>query len=38
MATMLPPWLPHEVVPGERRVFEELRDNPISNDWIVLHS
>ncbi len=38
MATMLPPWLPHDVVPGERRVFEELRDNPISNDWIVLHS
>lgn len=38
MATMIPHWLPQDVVPGERIVFERLKDDPIAQDWIVLHS
>jgi hypothetical protein len=35
---MLPPWLPSDVVSGERTLFNALRDDPGTADWIVLHS
>ena len=38
MATMIPSWLPVDVVVGEKRVFDELKSDPISKDWIILHS
>ncbi len=39
MATMLPPTLSDDVKSGaERRVFELLRSDPDTRDWIVLHS
>ena len=36
---MIPPILPTEgVSPGERDIFLRLKDDPITRDWIVLHS
>jgi ATP:corrinoid adenosyltransferase len=38
VATLIPHWLPIDVVPGERKVFDELKADPIAKDWIILHS
>ncbi len=39
MARMYPPYLPEDVrSPGEKAVFYKLRDDPDTEDWIVLHS
>ena len=39
MATMLPAHIPPDTKsPGERDVFEWLRDTPGTEDWTVLHS
>lgn len=39
MATMIPPILPKKnVSPGERAIFLRLRDDPLTEGWIVLHS
>ncbi|OKK07661.1 hypothetical protein AMK26_00765 [Streptomyces sp. CB03234] len=39
MARMIPPaYDPQTTSPGEREVFERLRDDPDTEGWIVLHS
>jgi hypothetical protein len=39
MAKMYPPQIsPETKSPGEREVFTRLRDDPMTKDWIVLHS
>lgn len=38
MAMMFPASVPAGTPPGERMVFERLRDDPTTEDWIVLHS
>lgn len=38
MAVMIPAVLPRSAPPGERDVFQKLRDDPATTDWIVLHS
>lgn len=39
MARMIPPRIaPNTRSPGEIEVFERLRDDPATEDWIVLHS
>jgi len=39
MATMIPPFVAQETRShGEREVFRRLRDDPGTQDWIVLHS
>jgi len=39
MARMIPPYYdPASTPPGEREVFERLRDDPATSDWIALHS
>lgn len=39
MATMIPPILPTEgISPGEYNIFLRLKDDPVTDDWIVLHS
>lgn len=36
---MIPPILPSQgVSPGERDIFIRLKDDPVTRDWIVLHS
>ena len=29
---------PHTASPGEREIFQRLRDDPDTSDWVVLHS
>ncbi len=39
MARMIPPIISSETrSPGEREIFQRLRDDPDTRDWIVLHS
>jgi hypothetical protein len=39
MTRMIPPFYdPGSTPPGEREVFERLRDDPATADWIALHS
>lgn len=38
VATMLPPSIPEDVSPAERRVFEMLKTDVGARDWVVLHS
>lgn len=38
MARMVPPIMGSGAPPGERLVFERLRDDPDTTDWTVLHS
>ena len=39
MARMIPPVIsPDTRSPGEREIFQRLRDDPDTHDWIVLHS
>lgn len=39
MAKMIPPIIPEETKsPGEKRVFELLKNDPKTKDWLVLHS
>ena len=38
MATMIPNWIMGDSPPGEKAVFAALRDDPTTEDWIVLHS
>ncbi len=39
MATMIPPVIPPETrSAGEREIFQRLREDPATRDWIVLHS
>jgi len=38
MAKMIPSWIMSDSPPGEKSVFAALRDDPTTEDWIVLHS
>ncbi|MEV0054328.1 NERD domain-containing protein/DEAD/DEAH box helicase [Saccharopolyspora shandongensis] len=38
MSRMLPPSYDPDISPGEREVFERLRDDPDTDNWTVLHS
>jgi len=39
VARMIPPVIdPATASPGEREIFRRLKDDPLSSDWIVLHS
>lgn len=38
MARMIPPQVAADVPRGERQLFSKLRDDPLSRDWLVLHS
>ena len=39
MARMIPSQFdPKTTPPGEQKVFEDLKQNEVSRDWIVLHS
>jgi hypothetical protein len=38
MAQMIPPIIPLDTPLGERQLFERLRDDPGTHDWVVLHS
>ena len=39
MARMIPPVIdPHTPSPGERYLFERLARDPLTSDWIILHS
>jgi len=35
---MIPPMISPSAPPGERRVFERLASDPLTDDWVVLHS
>jgi hypothetical protein len=35
---MIPPVISPSAPPGERRVFERLASDPLTDDWVVLHS
>ena len=38
MAKMIPPIMGASAPPGERLVFERLKDDPMTADWTILHS
>jgi ATP:corrinoid adenosyltransferase len=38
MARMIPPIYPSDTPQGERRVFDLLKNDPDTKDWVVLHS
>jgi DNA polymerase III delta prime subunit len=38
VALMIPPIMSLRTPPGEREVFNRLRDDPATSEWIVLHS
>jgi hypothetical protein len=38
MARMIPPQVAADVPKGERQLFSKLRDDPMTRDWLVLHS
>lgn len=38
MARMIPPYCLSDASPGERAVFKGLREDPVANEWTVLHS
>ncbi len=38
MARMIPPLISADAPRGERQLFAKLRDDPMTRDWIVLHS
>jgi hypothetical protein len=38
MARMIPPQVAADVPKGERQLFSKLRDDPMTREWLVLHS
>lgn len=38
MARMIPPLIRQDAAPGERLVFQRLASDPVTEDWVVLHS
>jgi len=38
MARMIPPQVSADAPRGERQLFSKLRDDPMTKDWLVLHS
>lgn len=38
MARMIPAFCPEEAPPGEKKLYGLLREDPVTKDWVVLHS